>query len=157
MPVILQPRAELNLHTRCENQIENEIARRQPIPGDWDQSNDLRADYPRARHRPMGPCPAYNCHGMTFASRRTVISKPTEVAKILHDDEYVTVTPLDIQVGDIVIYHTIQGDVEHSGLVVADQPVIKILSKWGLMHEVIHEVSDCPYNGMQVTYYRNMT
>src|SRR6266446_4082298 len=37
------------------------------------------------------PCPRYNCHGMTFAGRRTGISSPLTVRQMLHEDRYIEV------------------------------------------------------------------
>lgn len=153
MPAILQLQSELNLHTRCENQIENEINRRPTHPGDEILIADHRRNFPNAFHRPVGPSRKYNCHGLTFASRRTWIWKPGEIEKILKDDEYIPVEPADVLAGDIVVYIQ-NGEVEHSGIVMSKGPVPKILSKWGPAHEVIHLVNDCEYNSAQITYYR---
>lgn len=152
---ILQLRSQLNLHTRCENQIENEIDRHLPRAGDRALSDDYRAKYPSGRHRPVGPSRQYNCHGLTFASRRTWIWKSSEIEKILKDDEYEMVELKDVLPGDIVVY-TQDGDVEHSGIVLSVDPVPYILSKWGPLHEVIHGVNECPYSG-SITYYRIRT
>jgi len=107
-------------------------------------------------HRPVGPSRQYNCHGLTFASRRTWIWKPSEIEKILKDDEYETVVELEnVLPGDIVIYSQ-DGDVEHSGIVLSVDPVPLILSKWGSSHEVIHKINECPYSG-SITFHRIRT
>jgi len=152
----LSLRSELNLHTRCENQIQNEIDRRPPRAGDQRLCEDYRRDYPNAQHRPTTPTRQYNCHGLTFACRRTWIWKSSEVAKILTDDEYQPIELRDVLPGDIVLY-TQNGDVEHSGIVIKSGYVPIILSKWGPAHEVVHRVNDCPYDAAQVSYHRITT
>lgn len=153
---ILQPRSELQLHSRCENQIENEIDRRPFRAGDRILSEDYKRRYQQARHRPTEPSPKYNCHGLTFGSRRTWICKASEVAKVLQDDGYVEIQDKHILPGDIVVYFNL-GDAEHSGIVVENQPVPLVLSKWGRAHEVIHKLRECPYDSMEIRYYRIQT
>jgi hypothetical protein len=154
---ILELRSELKLHTRNENQIENEIDRRPVRAGDAAAIIDTKARYPNCRHRPVGPSRQYNCHGLTFASRRTWICKPSEISKILHDDSYEQIQrPEDVLPGDVVVY-TREGDPEHSGIVVSISPEIWVLSKWGALHEVIHRVTECPYNQAYPEFYRITT
>jgi len=47
---------------------------------------------------------------------------------------------------------------EHSGIVVDADPIdplrLRILSKWGSAHEVIHGVGDCPYDARNIMFYR---
>jgi hypothetical protein len=155
MPILL-PYSPIRLDTRCENQIDNEIDRRPIRVGDEILSDDYRKDYPGGRHRPTSSSRKYNCHGLTFASRRTWIAKALEVKKILEEDEYVLVNVQDVMPGDIVVYSQ-NGDAEHSGIVIASGFVPVILSKWGPAHEVIHKVNDCPYNSMEIKYYRVKT
>jgi hypothetical protein len=78
------------------------------------------------------------------------------VRRILEDDEYQEVTLQDLMPGDIVVYVQ-NGDAEHSGIVISGLPIPMILSKWGPAHEVIHRVTDCPYNAAQINYYRIRT
>lgn len=150
---ILSLTAQLNLHTRCENQIENEIDRRPPRAGDQMLVNDYVRQFSNATHRTTSPSRKYNCHGLTFAGRRTWVWKASEIEKILRDDEYEIVDFGKILPGDVVVYRQ-NGDAEHSGIVISTGPPPIILSKWGPAHEVIHRVNDCPYNSMQLTYYR---
>ena len=150
---VLSLSSELNLHTRCENQIENVINRSPSIAGEYTLCADYRRDYPNAKHRPTGPTRQYNCHGLTFASRRTWIWKASEVAKILRDDDYRQIQVKDVLPGDIVLY-TENGDAEHSGVVIKIGDVPIVLSKWGPAHEVIHLANDCPYDAMQISYHR---
>ena len=111
-------------------------------------------------------CPVYNCHGLTFASRRTQVGPP--VTPILEDDGFEQVDERNVQVGDIVIYSSARGEVVHSGFVVGTEsveivhggkPTIipRIWSKWGKGHEWVHPVGECPYlqdEGNFTTYYR---
>ena len=151
---VLLARSELHLHTRDENQITNEICREPIHYGAQLESEDYRKNYPRALHRPVGPSRIYNCHGLTFASRRTLIWIPSEIAKILKDDKYVTVDRKDVLPGDVVVYYT-KGDAEHSGMVVGVvDGVPRVLSKWGKSHEVIHRLNDCPYDSAEIIFYR---
>jgi hypothetical protein len=156
MPPVLAISSQLDLHTRCENQVENEIDRGPIRAGDEILAEDYRRDYPDGTHRPTLPSRKYNCHGLTFASRRTWIWKPQEVAKILKDDEYEAVEPADVLPGDIVTY-TENGDVEHSGIVMSRGLTPMVLSKWGPAHEVLHRVRECPYDAMQISYWRIKT
>lgn len=165
VPILLMA-SQLNLHTRCERQIENEINREAIRAGDRLQSEGIKRERPKATHRPSPPSRKYNCHGLTFASRRTVISQPSEIAKILADDDYQKVGEESVLAGDIVIYYR-DGDVEHSGIVVSfdvlrgigggQVRVPVILSKWGMAHEVVHQLADCPYSAANVAYYRIIT
>jgi hypothetical protein len=131
------------------------LNRDKPPAGADLQVSEFKRAYPKAVHRPVGPTNAYNCHGLTFGSRRTVIWKPSEVQKILQEDDYVEVlTNMEIFPGDIAIYSK-DGDIEHSGVVVEvfnRRP--KILSKWGMCQEVVHFVEDCPYKESSVRYFR---
>lgn len=103
------------------------------------------------------PSPEYNCHGLTFASRRTGIDLPAEVAKIISDDGYKEVLSENVLPGDIVLYYDESGDIEHSGVVVRspEQPINMpmVFSKWGSYSEGVHAVYNCPYS-KDVRYYR---
>jgi hypothetical protein len=105
------------------------------------------------------PSDIYNCHGLTFASRRTGIYEVAEITKIINDDKYEEIHHLeDLLPGDIVLYFGENGDIEHSGIVldIANQSIKipLILSKWGMLYEVIHSVYICPYNKEKIKYYR---
>jgi len=101
----------------------------------------------------------YNCHGLTFANRRSWISELSEIPKILHDDGYTQVRDEDVLPGDIVVYYSGRGRAEHSGIVVGRDgaqgvriPIV--LSKWAWACEVIHGVGQCPYASPDTRYYR---
>ena len=91
--------------------------------------------------------PTYNCHGLTFGSRRTKIDKPTHIQRILDDDEYKPVEMKDVLPGDIVIYYSEAGDPNHSGIVLeySERLVVPMIySKWGNAGEFVHALRDCP-------------
>lgn len=107
------------------------------------------------------PSPIYNCHGMSFASRRTNIDKSTDLKKILEDDGYIEIEKQKVLAGDIVLYITPEdGDISHSGIVVkidvehTDNYIIFVVSKWGKYKEVIHTLYDCPYTNCLIKFYR---
>jgi hypothetical protein len=110
-------------------------------------------------------CPVYNCHGLTFANRRT--SVPQTVLPILEDDGFNQVSEKEARVGDIVLYVSPRGDVVHSGFVVrcdsveivaGSKSVVPVIwSKWGKGYEMVHPVGECPYledEGSGTQYYR---
>lgn len=117
---------------------------------DWER----RFPPPTANHGPVAS-PVYNCHGLTFASRRTAISDPADIARILGEDDYDEVADLaQVRPGDIAVYYS-ESDAEHSGIVIEnDGKIPKVLSKWGLGKEVIHWLHQCPYDHSSVKYYR---
>lgn len=104
-------------------------------------------DYPRAKPR-TGMSPLYNCHGLTFASRRTTIDDPKEIQRIIAEDQWQEIPNIaDVLPGDVVIYFSDDGEANHSGVVVTYDPEIKlpmICSKWGGAGEFIHEIDHCP-------------
>ena len=100
----------------------------------------------------------YNCHGMTFASRRTGIYDDQSLFVILHEDNYIEVEAKQVLPGDVILYISPDGDVEHSGVVVSrSQPPLfipDVCSKWGKFAEIIHPANDCPYSFTRPKYYR---
>ncbi|MEW5844395.1 MAG: hypothetical protein AB1775_14140 [Bacteroidota bacterium] len=105
------------------------------------------------------PSPVYNCHGLTFASRRTRIEKCSNINKILCDDSYIEVTDIkEVLPGDIVVYYSSTGDPNHSGIVVennCNSIIPLICSKWGSAGEFIHSLRDCPrIYGPNFKFYR---
>jgi hypothetical protein len=102
----------------------------------------------------------YNCHGMTFASRRTWIDDREAVSKILRDDGYEQVQNVaDVLPGDVVVYFDDHGRADHSGIVVeaadpASLSIPKVVSKWAWAYEVVHWANQCPYEMQDVRYFR---
>jgi hypothetical protein len=156
MQSLILPRDELRVDTRQKNHIRNYLDRSRPIAGVLLKLADLKRKYYTAVHRPTSPCSTYNCHGLTFAARRTQITQSAVVQQILTEDEYQEISDNQILAGDIVIYYDrLTNDAEHSGVVIeVDQFGPKILSKWGDMHEVIHRLSECEYDGGVTRFYR---
>ena len=114
----------------------------------WDKSGELRTH----------PTPRYNCHGLTFASRRTGIFDGKVITKILDEDGYEEILSENALPGDVIIYFADDGDTEHSGIVVSaptvDLGVPKVISKWGKYAEFIHWANNCPYTFATARYYR---
>ncbi len=145
--------SELDLHSRSGRQIENLSDRNPPYAGMIIACEALKAKYTNCRHRPVGPTAKFNCHGLTFASRRTRIDD-TSVDSILIEDEYQEIHYTEVLPGDIVVYRNMDNhaDPEHSGIVVEEKPMILVLSKWGDAHEAIHPLNDGPYSGAKRFY-----
>lgn len=129
----------------------------------WDmkQAEEYYTKYNFATFR-TNPCGFYNCHGLTFASRRTRIYESQDIMRILVEDNYKEISIENVLAGDIVVYYN-NGDPTHSGNVV-EVPIsgekrhsnIKVLSKWGHGQEVVHTALDCPYTKLKywIVYYR---
>jgi len=99
--------------------------------------------------------PIYNCHGLTFGSRRAIIWKAQDIMTILKEDDYVEVDKNDVREGDVIIYFDDDGEPQHSGLVIGKKENMPLVySKWGLGREAVHLFSQCPYNPSSVKYYR---
>jgi hypothetical protein len=102
--------------------------------------------HPNAVQR-TNPSPLFNCHGLTFASRRSKVLDLPNIVKILQDDEWREIQLRDLLPGDIVVYFDHDGDANHSGIVVqysSEILVPLICSKWGYGAEYIHKLSDVP-------------
>ena len=160
---ILQEHDTLALHTVQKNDIANNLYRGFPYAGQQKQVDDYAKEYQDCIHRERRPCLRYNCHGLTFASRRTAINDSGQVQRILQEDGYIQIQTQDVKPGDIVIYRKDGfngGEIEHSGIVVGIDragliAVPVILSKWGICQEVIHPANRGPYTSRQ-EYYRLM-
>lgn len=92
----------------------------------------------------------YNCVGLVFASRRTVIDVD-HVSRILREDGYVAVDLPNVVQGDIVTYQDKRGTFAHVGVVfectrdlVNASFRFRILSQWGFDGEYLHDVDDVP-------------
>lgn len=104
--------------------------------------------------------PRYNCHGLTFASRRTAIHEDDDIHSILYEDGYKEVDITEVSPGDVAIYYTNEGTIDHSALVVSkplpplNMPVV--CSKWGVIGpEVVHMLTNCPdYAVSNIHYFR---
>jgi len=156
---LLFERNGIKTDTRLGSHIENFFTREPLIVGQIALADKFAKDHAFAIRRPTQPTSMYNCHGMTFASRRTGIHRPAIVRMILKEDEYQRVSDAEKTVGDIVIYVE-GGDISHSGVIVEMRKTFTghmpwVLSKWGDAPEFIHELRDCPYSQAdQIEYYR---
>jgi hypothetical protein len=150
---------DIVVQTRKANNITNNQCH-ESSAFEKNQFPEYEKKYPRVTYR-TPPIPIYNCHGLTFASRRTRIFRSEEVRKILLDDGYSEIEKDKVKPGDIIIYYAEDGDVEHSGLVVSEPDkyfrIPSVVSKWGSYREVIHVANDCPYTFVNVKYYRVIT
>jgi hypothetical protein len=155
---------KIELRTRSDNPIDNtQVWEHSRF--EWHLLGEMLDRFTRAE-RVSEACPVYNCHGLTFGSRRTQVSPP--IFSILDDDGFDKVpSEKDVRPGDIVVYSDIRGEVTHSGFVVwrnkvqlveGTQSVIPMVwSKWGKGYEMIHAVGECPYlenEGDVFAYYR---
>ncbi|MBI3005009.1 MAG: hypothetical protein HYY49_06285 [Ignavibacteriales bacterium] len=106
--------------------------------------------------------PMYNCHGLTFACRRSGIYDSSALNLILQDDAYKEIPPDQVLPGDIILYYGRDGDIEHSGIVVSTPRIDPlriplVVSKWGKYHEILHLANECDYNFSLAKYYRITT
>src|SRR5215475_3392448 len=151
MPGIILSRGSIVTETRLRTPIPNGFDRSPLSAGKLAECDKWRRAHPRADHRRGAMSSHYNCHGLTFASRRTEINDPQVVRTILEEDDYRKISRADLLIGDTVIYVE-RGDVSHSGIVVSVPPLdtqivdalagVRVLSKWGEGQEVIHDVRD---------------
>lgn len=122
----------------------------------------LGRDFPEARLR-RSPTAQYNCHGLTFANRRTQvgIDDPEIVTLILEDDGYHQIPASGVEPGDIVVCYD-GSEVTHSGIVFRVDPgdpsggvfaQIFVLSKWAHGGEYYHLINTGPYREHSPTYW----
>lgn len=144
----------LALATRAEQDIDNIYSLKACSAGDRLACREEAKKYPASIPRPVGPTNAFNCHGLTFAARRTQIPNSASVAQIIKEDGYRELAPPEILPGDIAVYWK-DGEIAHSGVVMyIVNGVTWVLSKWGQLHEAIHRTLDCPYSNCNVVFYR---
>ena len=148
---------EIELRTRTNNRIDN----LQPWSYshfEWKQLDEAPNKYENLGAVRLGEmCPIYNCHGLTFASRRTQVDgSNVTISMILADDGYVEVPEKNCTTGDVVVYYGSDGNVEHSGIVLGrgDMNVPRVWSKWGKGCEMYHPLGACPWSGFPVRFYR---
>ncbi len=124
----------------------------------------FRKRFPRAWQR-RPPSGQYNCHGLSFANRRTGIHDQTAVEKVLEDDGYRAIRLAEVEPGDLVVYY-VGDEVTHSGVVLEvvtgapETPTLrelKIVSKWGQAGEYIHRTREGPYAQHDLMYWTDRT
>jgi hypothetical protein len=163
--ILLNPsertRHKLSLQTTQKNDIDNEqffTIEGMDLKQCLDWQSEERKKYPNCVFKGTST-PLYNCHGMTFASRRTGVFEDEVINKIIKEDNYIPVkNEQEVMVGDIVIYYQ-YGGISHSGIVVQTEnvggvPNIKIWSKWKFFKEVIHPVGESPYSLGARSFFR---
>lgn len=160
MATIISPAGlQLNLDSRQPQQVPNWHNSSAPLQRDLAVAQTYAANYPNALHRPTSVSYGYNCHGLTFGARRTQITSSVAIRAMMSQDGYSRIHKHTALPGDIVIYVGENGDLEHSGVVVT-RPTqetlynMKVLSKWGSAHEVVHDLGDCPYDSTRLEFYR---
>lgn len=93
----------------------------------------------------------YNCHGLTFASRRDWLADDASIAAVLEDDGDTEIRLDAARPGDVIVYRYPDGAVEHTGIIYridAGPPRVPwVLSKWGFWGEYLHRYDNCPYAG----------
>ena len=155
------PRLSIALETRRKSSIKNTQSRDiTPLYKTVDRKYRLQYRNQPHQFRTPGPSAVYNCHGLTFASRRTTVWESSEIAKILDEDDYKEVKEKNILPGDLAVYYALEdGDPQHSAIVLKTEEVagvrqIWVLSKWGHCSEVNHWLWQCPYEKCTIRFYR---
>ena len=118
----------------AEREIALETSEGQPISNaqitevtqfEWAQYAGFEAKFGTRVLLRSGPTPRYNCHGMTFAARRTGIFEPQAINLILDDDGYQEIPFHEVLAGDVIIYYDENEDPQHSAVVVCPPPTRK--------------------------------
>lgn len=160
IPGEFPPTTSIHLATRYDTPIEN-MQEWSLAALEWNQIQSIQKKHPDRTYANFvnAPCPVYNCHGLTFASRRTQVEpEDFDFGTILEEDGYVRVEKKDARPGDVILYYADDGSIEHSGIVVEmrdtelGNPVPYVWSKWGKGHEVVHHFTYCPYSS-QVAFF----
>lgn len=150
--------ASIPLATRLGNWIPNERRREHPPERLKQALADWKAAHPFIQLRSLTA--TYNCAGMVFANRRTVIAIQN-VPPILEDDGFREISFTEAALGDIIVYF-IAGGLEHAhvGLVarqdnlpVRQESDLTILSQWGADGEYLHRPADVPNSYGSVRRY----
>ena len=88
-------------------------------PESLERQGNLSSGHPMAQSRAKARA-FYNCHGLVFASRRTWIYHLPDLTTILREDGYKEIPRTAVLPGDVILYRNVDGDVEHSGMVVSE-------------------------------------
>ena len=159
MARIIEPESEaIIVQTRKGNRIRCEPPRRSMTP---EEEANIRREMERWRGGSLsrariaerrGPSYDYNCHGLTFLSRRAWLTEEEAIELVLADDGYAEVPRSRVLPGDIAVYRDHAGHIEHTGVVVrVDQhqtlDLPWVLSKWGNAGEYIHPYDETLYTG----------
>ena len=154
------PFTKITLQTRMGRDIDN-LQPWEYSHLEWKQLDESPNKYERlGAVRVSEMCPVYNCHGLTFGSRRTQVDgSSATLDMILRDDGFEIIAEKNARTGDVVIYY-IMGLPEHSGIVVDRVPgigestTVRVWSKWGKANEWVHPLHICPWAGSEAKFYR---
>jgi hypothetical protein len=87
-----------------------------------------------------------------------MVSEAQVVRTIVAEDGYKSIQRDEALPGDIVLYVSSDGDVEHSAIIISRPDgnfgVAHVVSKWGVGPEYIHAVNDSPYDCTNLEFYR---
>lgn len=92
----------------------------------------------------------FNCHGLTFASRRTSIHDEEDVRRLLdNEDDYTEIDIRSVLPGDIAVYYGANYTIPHTGIVISmprqdDLHIPWVVSKWGHFREYMHRANKLP-------------
>lgn len=152
-------RRKIRLDTASGHAVDNEQDWSDACtPINYHHIDVFRRAHPLAEVRTGKPTGIYNCHGLVFGSRRTMISDSPDIRRILEHDAYRRVPQSEVLPGDVVLYIGPGGDIEHSAVVVTKPDellgVVRVYSKWGIGLEYFHSVNDSPYDCSNLEFYR---
>ena len=103
MGALVLTEASLILETRRKNAVEFRMTRSAPLAGAYDEERKYDQLHPQAKRRNVGPSNTYNCHGLTFGSRRAELAF-ADVAIVLEEDDYTEIDRTEVLPGDIAVY-----------------------------------------------------
>ena len=142
----------INMETSKNHKISNEQFRTSNL---FEITNEIRFESKFESKFQGQPTKIYNCHGLTFASKRTGVFLDSAINLILNDEYREIKDKKDVLIGDLVIYYQ-SGSILHSALVVniEKEPInIKVLSKTRVYKEIVHYLQYSPY-GLEYKFYR---
>ena len=137
----------LDLATKRGTRVPNGKPPPQPAEAMAVRREYVLGKHPNAKVRSLSA--EYNCVGMVFGARRTVI-EPEHVPMILDEDGYRRIHgDGDLKLGDVVVYKDDNDEIGHVGIVICIKAIcdppkrdITVLSQWGLHGEYFHDIDD---------------
>lgn len=146
-----RPNSALALQAKSRWNIPNEVPTDQEVQDDLVRAQPAleldQGQFPNIVLRSLGG--PYNCVGLVFASRRTMIDAEY-IERILREDGYRRVDRALAMVGDVVVYRQAPSEPPtHVGLLIERSIALaesaaseRILSKWGRHPEYVHAITD---------------
>jgi len=155
-------KASVQLATKKGNWIRNARRQERPPVALRAAEKKWRTRFPGLSTRSLSA--TYNCYGMVFANRRTMILFEEDVQVILDDDGYRKLPDRSAAiVGDVIVYRKAPKRViEHAGLIIDIRKIHKdsgteiiVLSQWGGEGEYLHREDHVPEEifGQHREYY----